>query len=730
MVSARAFNTGWLGVFPVEVRYAALLALAFLIALNFNQWMAGNLLFPLLTIVAIATLVLLTPKLTHYDRREALRDSISLLSIQIITLLAIFATFQMHRYWLLEGPNHDSLLYYEGLLWATESRLFVSNEAARALWGLGACLENGPWIGFNCPLYRGGTYTVAAWAQYFAPEISGNSLYLVAAYATTIAWFAVRLLPASIIGQVSRLRIGGLALAMAFSTGIIGALVNSNLGTLLGASAFLPIISLALRKDLTPKTRFGLMAIWCAVAVHLYAESVFYAGLFVSLLFLLEFPSHLRVLRFGGMIGLGGLMLFIVFGLGNIALGHAFASLFLFNEIPKGGAWFSWYLHQPPILWIGSFVAGILVGADKPSILIVIVATIITLFAAGTLLYSRQTRSVVLALIGTSFLAVLYVEMNSYQYGEHKVVHLLGPAWALVLVVGALQLLRLTDSLDYGKVRLPKAKAAGWVILLCLVLIFVNFFTNAFSLLRGLRAPHALDFGLTTLAAYVRPGERVLVDDTAWISIEKYYKTHHLIFQIHHQGAEALLPSIDSDHLRGGYFRRNRNDTFSRADSVDWLVQSRGSWLPSPKLVASAATLVWENANYRLYRVGNRPVAAAGNGWYECEPGHCWTVVPFEIETLVPQGGRYQLVINFELFLPPAGGTITVRSQDGQVLAKASSPPEQLHIELPAGWSRLIFDNDWPITSPLEAGISTDNRRLFAAVRRVDIIPLHEQTDK
>lgn len=730
MINARVANTGRLGALPVEVRYAALFALILLIGLNVNQWVAGNLLFPLLASAAVVTVVISARKLTNCDRREALRDGISLLAVQIFTLFAIFAAFQMHRYWLLEAPNHDSLVYYQGLHWAIESPLFVGKETVRALWGLGACGEGASWVGFDCPLYRGGTYTVVAWTQYFAPGISGNGLYLIAAYAATIVWFAVRLLPASVIGQGTPLRTEGLALAVAFSTGITGALVNSNLATVLGAASFVPIVSLALRTDLPPRVRFGLMAAWCAVAAHVYAEAVFYAGLFISLVFLLELPRHLLALRLGGIISLGGLLLLIVFGLGNIAVGQAFASLFLFGEIPKDGAWFSWYLHQPPLLWIGSFIAGLLVGANKPLIPVVIVAAIITLFAAVTLLYSRQTRSGVLALIGASFVAVLYIEMTGYQYGEHKIVHLLGPAWTLVLVVATSRLLGWASAADSGRSPPPMAKAAGGVILLCLVLISASFFANALSLLRDSRDPHGLDFGLTTLASYIRPGDTVLVDDTAWIGVEKFHKTHYLTFQLHHQGAEVLLPSITSDPLRGGYFRGSRHDTFSRADGVDWLVQSRGHWLPAPKFVTPEATLVWENADYRLYRVGKKPVAVAGNGWYDCEATHCWTTAPFEIEAYVPRGGRYQLVISFGLFLPPGAGTITVRSGDEQVLAELRLPREQMHMELPSGWSRLIFDSDWPVTSPLEAGMSADPRRLFAAIQRVEVIPLHEQADK
>lgn len=226
VIHARTSNSRWLGALPLEVRYVALVSLIFLIALNANQWVAGKFLFPLIASVAMITIVRSARNLTACDRRHALGDGISLLFVQSLTLLAIFVAFEMRRYWLLEGPNHDSLNYYQGLHWATESRLFVAKETVRALWGLGVCREGASWVGYDCPLYRGGTYTVAAWTQYFAPSVTGNGLYLIAVYAATVVWFSVRLLAVSIIRRCHSLGLSGLSLVVVFSAGLIGALTN------------------------------------------------------------------------------------------------------------------------------------------------------------------------------------------------------------------------------------------------------------------------------------------------------------------------------------------------------------------------------------------------------------------------------------------------------------------------------------------------------------------------
>lgn len=726
VIIAHALEKGWLSNVPIELRYIALFVSILLVTLNGNQWVAGNVLFPALTMIAVTSVVIVTRRLTNSDRRNAVREGASLVAVQAFTLVTLFVAFQMHRYWLLEGPNHDSLFYYQGLLWASESPLFVGKEAVRELWALGVCGEGGPWIGYDCPLYRGGTYTVAAWTQYFLPRPYGNAVYFTAVYSSTMAWLACRLLPAT---TIPRWAIPLFAITVAFSTGIIGALINANVATVMGAAAFVLIVALAMRTDISPGVRYGLISACCALAAHVYAESIFYAGLFVSLLFLLELPRNFYLLRVSGIIRLIFILLLIVFGLGNVAVAQALSNLFALGEVAKGGEWFSWYIQHAPFFWGGSFIAGLLMGAEMPLIPIVLTALAITLFACVILLSSRQTRACTLALIGVTCLAVLYVESTSYQYGEHKIVHLLGPAWAFVLIFASARLMGWSGVVDSERPIPLIAKAGGGIILSCLILISAHFFVRSSYLLNSSRVHHGVDFGLPDLVSHIRPGETVLVDDSGWSGVEKFQKTHYLTFQLHHQGAEALLPNITSDSLRGGYVRGSRNDSLSQAKGLDWLVQSRGNSMPDAKFLPPSITPLWENADYRLFRIGDKPVAVASNGWYDCEPTHCWTAAPFEIETYVPQG-KFELSVNFRIFRPPGGGIIKVSSGDGRVLATVRSSSEQVRIELPLGWSRLVFNSDWTVISPLDAGMSADQRKLFAAVQRVEIKPLQGQTEK
>jgi hypothetical protein len=725
--SAHTYRAGWMKGLPIEVRYVTFFAMVLLIALNGNQWMAGSLMFPLLALAAIAIVMVSTKTLPERDRRDLLRDGISLIAVQLSVLLAVFGAFQMHHYWLLEAANHDSLVYYQGVHWALESPLFVGSEAPRARWGLGICGEGASWIGFDCPLYRGGTYTLAAWIQYFSPRITGNALYLLAAYSGTMAWFAIRLLRASIARQNAAVVNVFLALPVALSTGVIGALVNSNLATVMAGTSLVLVVALALRTDLSPTIRYGLMAAWCAVAAHFYAEALFYAGLIIALAFLLELRINIAAFQLRGLISLATLILLIVLLLGNTVVVQAFFSIFYFSEMATGGEWFSWYIHQSVALWTGSFIAGLLMGA-KVSLHIVLLSAVATISAVLFLLHSNETRSGASALIGTSALAVFYIEATGYQYGEHKILHLLGPAWAFLVAAAISRLTQGTERTLSNTHMVLVKKISGWSLWVALATVFTAFASSALILIDQLRGPKGIDFGLPSLASYIRPGETVLIDDSAWIGMEKYHKGHYLIFELHNQGATVLMPSIASDPLRGGYFRTSRANTFSTADRVDWLVRSRGSAVGDSAIIPTYGAPTWGNADYRLHSVGRNPVVVAGNGWHDCEPTHCWTSVPFEVETYVPFAGQFNLSIEFDLFAPPETGMITVNTSAGRFLATIEAGTNHMDIPLPEGWSRVVFDGDWSITSPKVLGMSGDSRELFAAIRRLEVIrsPMHE----
>jgi hypothetical protein len=715
LVKARTAQTGWIGSLPVEVRYLVVLSGVLLIGLNANQWMAGDTLFPVLLGAAIFLIYRSLQNLTHQDRKAVIHDGVSLLTVQVMVLTFVVIAFQTQQFFLLELHNHDSLYYYEGSYWARESRLFVANEAVHAEWGAGEY-----YIGYDIPLYRGGTYTLAAWVQFFSPQISGSGLYYILAYAGTMAWFAVRVLKKSMTGFWTIMFTTILALTVSLSTGTIGSLANSNLATVMGGASLMLVFAIALRSDLNFTVRYGLMAAWCAIGGHFYGESVFYAGLLSFLVFLFDLPKLIKSFGLFLTTKLSVLLISFVIVVGNIPVIQAFSSLLLFSEIAKGGNWFSWYLHHSIFTWFGSFVAGILMG-DDIEIGSVIAAGLITIFAAAYLLFLRPSRTGILALICTSILAITYIEMSSYQYGEHKILHLLGPSWALAVVAAILYLVSGAQIKNPARVLLYGRNILSMGLFVSFLGIITQFLGTAVTALNQMRGFHALDFGLNTLSSHVRPSDSVLLDDTEWIGVEKFFKSHYLAFELQHQKVQVLMPSINSDTLRGGYQRSAMNDTFGSANSIEWLVKSKSFATTDDKFIAPKTGPIWENNDFRLYRIDDEPLIVAGNGWYDCEQTFCWTMAPFEMESHTSVLGTYELVIDFTSFSGPSDGMIAIKSADGDVLANVKNDSHQIRIELPAGWSRLVFEPDWQVVSPKELDMSEDTRKLFLAVQRVEI---------
>lgn len=712
LYNSHTCHTRFLGKLPIEVRYIVFLSFLILLALNGNQWIAGNLLFPLLIFIAILSIWKSIRRVNDCDQREIFRDGISLFLTQAVTIFVVFSIFQMHKFWLLESSNHDSIIYYYGGYWANESRMFVGSEAVRAQWGFDT------WIGFDKPLYRGGTYTLAAWIQYFSPRTTGNALYYIAAYSATIAWFAVRLLATSVYGINSVAISASLALTVALSTGFVGALINSNLATVMGAASLLMTFALTLRSDIQASIRYVLIAIWCAVCAHFYGESVFYAGLLAFLVFLFELPKLYKSLGITRSIRLIAISSCIVLILGNIPVAQSLSSLLFLSEIAKGGNWTSWYIHQPSIAWTGSFVAGMLMGAS-PKIPIVVSASIITLFSAACLANSIRHRVGIFALIGVSIFSVAYVELTSYQYGEHKILHLIGPSWGFAVISAALFLL----SKPHPTHKKPLAhirKTLTASLFFILGLIITSFLSNSISLLKQMPGPHSLDFGLHELTSFVRPGESVLIDDTQWTGVEKFFKAHYLIFHMQHQKAKVLMPSIASDVLRGGNQRGFVGDTLRNAEKVDWLIKGKGYSPKKEKFASVYGEPIWENEDFRLYRVSNQPVVVAGNGWQDCEPDYCWTQAPFDVEAHHTATLNFQLLVNFSAYSPPKNGLIIIRDHNHKIIKEIDASTKTIEINIDKGWSRLTFEPSWEVTSPKELGLSRDHRKLFLAIQRIE----------
>jgi hypothetical protein len=533
--------------------------------------------------------------------------------------------------------------------------------------------------------------------------------------------------------QRSSYRIGIVAaftVLAALSTAFVGALINSNLATVFASACIAVVVASGLVPGNIKRHRILIATIWVAAGAHFYAESVFYSGLILSLIALptiihdvarRDFKTAARTILINSTV-------FLV-ATNFIAL-QALASFSLFRQISQSGNWYAWYLHQPEWVWLGSYLSGVVVGGGEPSNKTAVV--LLGAAATGVAIVTGLLRScwrVILALGVTSILAVIYIELRAYQYGEHKIIHLLGGAWIIVLVFAISQLIDAR-----GRTGLA-VSAADYLRVSCgIVLIGTTIYLNAgviqksLTILNVSRGTHSLGFGLPSLVSYIKPGDSVLLDDSPWIRTEKFLKSHYLSFYVHDQGARLVLPKIGSDIHRGGYFRNVQNDTLQHSKVINWLVVGKGHVVGNSILNDSRSSPVFENEDYRLFRVEDVPVAVAGNGWHECQSQHCWTRGPFEIEVFAPSGGdNYEIALDLAFFNPPTPAGLKI-SVNGRVVSESLARDGIMRVGIPSGWSRVKIEGTWEAISPQSNGASADDRKLFAMIKDVKFLQLSEKS--
>lgn len=710
LLGAGAYKSSCASKMPLEVRYVALLVVFFLVVLNGNQWVAGTTLFPSITVATIAIIAVSARRISINDRGEVLADILSLVLVQATVLGLTYLFFSMHRYWLLEGPNHDSIVYYQGLEWASNTKLLVGKEAVNARWGLGSCLDGAGWIGFDCPLYRGGTYTIAAWVQFFSPRTTGNGIYFLVAYVATMAWFGVRASTSSTKSRKLQIITNALiSIICTISTGVIGAVVNANMATALAGSLFFILTAISINSEIAANIRYTVMAAICAIGAHLYGESLFYLLCFVFSVVIVEsFRINTR-LDLMKLCRIFFMVVIVILILGNVTVFQAVASLISISGFSKNTPWFSWYISHNPMVWIGGYVTGILMGGAEVRLIRVIAGGVVVLLTTFYMASWRETRSTVLGLIALSVIFVLYVETTQYQYGEHKVLQLIGPAWTFMAAVAAYRI--------YVERRDLLNKIAAGYLIAGLVYVSISFISDGKNLLESSKTVHGMKFGLDSVVSNIRPGDKVLLDDSAWSGVSKFQKTHYLIYKVHDRGGDVLMPDLSGDPLRGGYFRKVRNNSFEKRDRVDWIVSGVDT-----KFIADNSQPVFINNDYRLSQLKKNGAAVPGNGWYDCEQLHCWTKANPELEAYSPPGGDFFLELEFLVFNPPKDGTIKIVDQNGTVQARVPANQTKLRIKLRQGWSRFKIEGDWHLNTPKILGLSEDSRALFLAVSRIEVV--------
>lgn len=707
-----------------------MLAFVLLALFNSNQIVGAQL--PFFVLVFFSPVILVFSWITFSSQliRRAVIELLEILLVGFIALIAVTALYHAGRYWVHEGPNHDSLVYFEGLMWALDKPLLVGGEAVKSHWGFNTCGNGGSiWIGFDCGLYRGGTYTLSAWIQFFSPYKTGNGLYSLLAYAGLFSWIAVGELVGKINLDGTRNFVLRLffPLLLLFSTAVLSSLIDSNLATMLAAASLAILVAILSNRTTSILRRCILGGLWASVGAHFYAESIFYAGLIVFIAVIVEYFQERKTSVFRKNIFslfCFGMVLLVAM---NYVTVYAVQSLFLFKSISQGGDWPAWYIDAAPWAWLGGFISSPLLGGSEiSSYPLAALGASLSIFSIFVLALSRKNHPVIISVLLTSALAVWYVEAKSYRYGEHKILQLLGVSWSLLLALAIIELQ------SHRPLQILKKKMAvsmysviTFIIIGVTAYVIGDFITRGARMMKSLEPAHGIHPGIEKLVSHIRPGAVVLLDDTAWLGIEKFHKAHYLTFLIHNQGARVVMSNHGEDVLRGGYFKNELNNTFlSSPDEVRWFVSGQSTLDRTSIFHQTDVEPIAATKDYSLYRILPRlsALVVPGAGFNQCEATHCWTSGATVMEVFSANSGKQkELTIETEYFMPPKDGRVLV-TVNGKNLPSIAAGTPVITIPIEAGASKIQLSPSWEPVSPQQLGLSSDSRKLFLMLKNVRVM--------
>ncbi|MGV8864887.1 MAG: hypothetical protein ACOH2R_24810 [Pseudomonas sp.] len=697
--------------------------LAILAVLNANLWAPVQGIF--LSVVLLSTVALGRAAITPSVRNVLWMPALTASTVVAIAALVVAFRVNAQDFWLLEGPNHDSLYYFQGAVWAWANPIHVAPDVVTEAWRLGSCTQGAVYIGTDCVGYRGGTYSMLALANGAARAKSGNTAQMLVALAALFPLLA--LLPAlakfAAAPQLRRMILVGssisvLACLVFVAPGMTGAIANANVGTAFGSACVAMVFGLAVVPCPSPILRAFALGLATAIAGHVYGEAVVCAGYFAALGVVIDSIRTRRLAHFM----IGGLVAFLTFLIGlNVVATELFESFTAIDAIAQGGQWAGWYLNAPVWTWIAAPFAGILLGAD-PAVTqnSLLVGGILSGVVAVVGLTLRQTRLATIAFGLLTALLIWYVEHRAYAYGEHKILQMLGPSASML---AAMIVVALVKSRGSQRERMIARLLAATVVLL--MVAGAALFDRRVSVLMGDSILlHGLSHDFESGLLPVSNEDRVIIDDLGAVSVEKYQKTHYLGFLMQLRGAVAVLPEIGDDALRGGYLRNVAGDTLRSARSPRWLLQLK-SEAGARSVFHYPAAAVLKTSEYDLIDLSRVPAAlAAGNGWYGCEAFHCWTHEAFEIESNVSSmceiTGTARILMDIAFFSPPMGASFTASRSDGWSETHPALDGK-VAIPLPVGWTRTTIKANWAPFSPRALGTSSDNRALFAMVKGASV---------
>ncbi|MCP9788910.1 hypothetical protein KBY99_07935 [Cyanobium sp. Maggiore-St4-Cus] len=630
--------------------------------------------------------------------------------------IIIFTLFRMNSYWLIEGPNNDSLFYFCGQEWSVKHSLFAPTSKALNEWGC-------PYIGHDSTLNRSGTYTLLGWITSLSSTTKGSNIYLISGYASLITWRASKLILST--QKIKKLNAYSClaTLASSLSTGFIGALTNSNIATVVGSACLSMLTALTLHRRLDPLKRHALMATWIAIGTHFYGEILLYGGLMLLISVFIDYMQKSLAINPWKTIRSLVLSGAIILALGNIPAIQVINNIFTLSSLPKDADWHSWYLHHNTIAWIGGFINGILMWGDYPTLLQLSLSISVTLLGLLLAFKMRDLRTGIMPLFFTSTAFILYLEKTSYDYGEHKVLQLLGPSWALAL--SSIFLIQISLNIQ----RIPTARTAWLSVIGLSSILYINadFLNRANTLIRRTGGERSLTNSAIEAKDIARKGQVVYLDGSNWSGQDRFMKTNYYSLFFSMGGAKVLMPSPENTSIDVSGYRHNiQYNTLKNTKGIDWLATSKSKYKKQLFLgpIKDNVQPAWQDDNLKIYPAKSLafsiPFSLQGARWYKCEKTFCWTQKGFTIETYGPKKqGSGILEIQFTVYDPPSTGKVYVEDENGKVLVSVAASSHKIAVRYKPGWSQFKFDCNWEPKSPKSLGQSEDDRILFLAISSI-----------
>lgn len=695
------------------------LSLSLVLILTLNQFFGLLSFLPALLLLVLVGWLTIRPEVSSSG---LISSFIGILGVGIIVAIA----FAIHGRWLVEGPNHDLILYVRGGDWALQNGTLAPGQDITQAFASGretaSCFA---WIGDACPLHRGGTHTLVGLESLLGRHVIPTQAFLFILPLVLLIRSSLSLNVRELPNFSESIGVGVLASLLSASAPILGALWNGNLATAAGAlvllTATLTFVSPAARRF--PATTAVTLGVLTGLAAHVYSEAMWICGLITAAHGILASLSAKPVAMIGRLLKFGLLSIGAWLLAGNSAVLMAITAIFtLSGEVGREYYWANYFLEVENWRWLSIPYAGSLFGLDDqyPSQIGAFGTVVVIALAMVT---RNRLRFAIPVLIVAA--AVISLEVSSYYYGVHKVVQLLGPLIAGIGIAAILQLRPIQPATIRGG-----ALALGALLVLGVQAHSDYNFSNRTRMAVAAFVDKEIALADASLFEPLTQGSTILLNDLSWSPGDRFSKTNWINFLVQREESQLVMGATGGDPFRGAYSSQDLPDTLRWTDEIDWVAQA--SDRPGMSLLVhydGAPTFDAGRIELVDLRDHRLPAVFLGTGFYEREPDHVWTQDHFTLEVIcadscmnAASGNTGTVELSIASFAPPTDATIRIQ-RDGVLLGEYPATATAIRLPLAEGHQTLDISASWPIQSPADIGLNEDNRKLFIMLKSVTSKP-------